>query len=74
MKRIRSLAAVAVLASMVLGACTPHDIPVIHVQEAEPGKNALLIQADFAGLVMTGVAHSVSKDLDVYNVRPLIPL
>ncbi len=42
--------------------------------EAEPGKNALLIQADFAGLVMTGVAYSVSKDLDVYNVRPLIPL
>ncbi len=42
--------------------------------EAKPGKNALLIQADFAGLVMTGVAYSVSKDLDVYNVRPLIPL
>jgi len=36
--------------------------------------NALIIQADFAGLVMTGVAHSVSKDLDVFNVRPLIPL
>jgi len=42
--------------------------------EAKPGKNALLIQADFAGLVMTGVAYSVSKDLLVYNVRPLIPL
>lgn len=42
--------------------------------EEETGKNALLIQADFAGLVMTGVAYSVSKDLDVYNVRPLIPL
>lgn len=42
--------------------------------EAKSGKNALLIQADFAGLVMTGVAYSVSKDLDVYNVRPLIPL
>lgn len=38
------------------------------------GKNALLIQADFAGLVMTGVAYSVSKDLDIHNVRPLIPL
>jgi len=37
-------------------------------------KNALLIQADFAGLVMTGVAYSVSRDLDIYNVRPLIPL
>ena len=42
--------------------------------EAKSGRNALLIQADFAGLVMTGVAYSVSKDLDVYNVRPLIPL
>ena len=42
--------------------------------ETKPGKNALLLQADFAGLVMTGVAYSVSKDLDVYNVRPLIPL
>lgn len=42
--------------------------------EEETGKNALLIQADFAGLVMTGVAYSVSKDLDVYNVRPLISL
>jgi len=46
----------------------------------EPGKpvqksdNALIIQADFAGLVMTGVAYSVDKDLDVFNVRPLIPL
>jgi len=39
-----------------------------------PDKNALVIQADFAGQVMTGVAYSVSKDLDIYNVRPLIPL
>ena len=37
-------------------------------------KNALILQADFAGLVMTGVAYSVSKDLEVFNVRPLIPL
>ena len=37
-------------------------------------KNALVIQADFAGQVMTGVAYSVSRDLDIYNVRPLIPL
>ena len=36
--------------------------------------NALVIQADFAGLVMTGVAYSVSKDLTVFNIRPLIPL
>ncbi len=62
MKRI---AVIITLLSITLAA--PAD-------EAKPGKNALLIQADFAGLVMTGVAYSVSKDLDVYNVRPLIPL
>ena len=37
-------------------------------------KNALILQADFAGMVMAGVAYSVSKDLDVFNIRPLIPL
>ena len=37
-------------------------------------KNALILQADFAGLVMTGVAYRVSKELDIFNVRPLIPL
>ncbi len=36
-------------------------------------KNALILQAD-AGLVMTGVAYRVSKELDIFNVRPLIPL
>jgi len=49
--------------------CTPQSD---NSQTAE--KNALVIQADFAGLVMTGVAYSVSKELDVFNVRPLIPL
>lgn len=34
----------------------------------------LVIQADFAGLVMTGVAYSVHPELTVHNVRPLIPL
>ncbi len=38
------------------------------------GQNALVIQADFAGMVMAGVAYSVSKELDIFNVRPLIPL
>lgn len=42
------------------------------VRDAE--KNTLVIQADFAGLVMTGVAKSVSRDLEVFNVRPLVPL
>lgn len=67
MKRTTRFAATIVL-SIVVAGCTPP------AEQAEPDKNALLIQADFAGLVMTGVAYSVSKDLDVYNVRPLIPL
>ena len=54
--------------SISIAACAPP------AAQGEPDKNALLIQADFAGLVMTGVAYSVSKDLEVYNVRPLIPL
>ena len=37
-------------------------------------KNALIIQADFGGLAMAGVAKSVSKDLDVYTLAQLIPL
>ncbi|MEL7538304.1 MAG: SAM-dependent chlorinase/fluorinase [Pseudomonadota bacterium] len=40
----------------------------------EAGKNLLVIQADFPGMVMAGVAKSVSKDIEVFNVRPLIPL
>jgi len=36
--------------------------------------NALVLQADFSGVVMLGVARTVSKELDVYNIRPLIPL
>lgn len=42
--------------------------------EEKPASNALIIQADFAGLVMTGVAYSVSKELEIFNVRPLVPL
>ncbi|MEM1260944.1 MAG: SAM-dependent chlorinase/fluorinase [Pseudomonadota bacterium] len=38
------------------------------------GRNLLIIQADFPGMVMAGVAKSVSRDIEVYNVRPLIPL
>lgn len=36
--------------------------------------NALILQADFAGHVMTGVAYSVDSELDIFNLRPLIPL
>lgn len=36
--------------------------------------NALILQADFSGLVMTGVAYTVDKNLKIFNMRPLIPL
>lgn len=55
---------------MSLLACSPGG----NTQKAPTVKNALVIQADFAGMVMTGVAYSVSKELDIFNVRPLIPL
>ena len=35
---------------------------------------AVVIQADFGGAVMPGVVYSISKELDVFNVQPLIPL
>ena len=35
---------------------------------------ALFIQADFPGAVMTGVAYSIDSDLDIFNLRPLVPL
>lgn len=47
---------------------------VAHGAGKNTDRNALVIQADFPGLVMTGVAYSVSKDLEIFNVRPLIPM
>lgn len=45
---------------------------------AAPGhlfaRNAVVIQADFGGAVMPGVVYSVSKDIDIFVVQPLIPL
>ena len=73
MKRITRFAPILLLMSIAIAACAPPAGQVGNAEE-EDSDNALLIQADFAGLVMTGVAHSVSKDLVVYNVRPLIPL
>jgi S-adenosylmethionine hydrolase len=37
-------------------------------------RNAVVIQADFGGAVMPGVVYSVSKDIDIFVVQPLIPL
>ena len=73
MKRITDFASILALTSIAIAACAP-PVEQIAIAEEQDSDNALLIQADFAGLVMTGVARSVSKDLDVYNVRPLIPL
>ena len=52
MKRMKIIVLITTLLSIT---------PAAPADEAIPGKNALLIQADFAGLVMTGVAYSVSK-------------
>lgn len=65
MRYTRFAAALAALAMTSAAAAGGHDKPEHHT---------LVIQADFAGLVMTGVAKSVSRDLEVFNVRPLIPL
>jgi S-adenosylmethionine hydrolase len=66
MKRITAFASILALTSIAIAACAP-PVEQIAIAEEQDSDNALLIQADFAGL-------SVSKDLDVYNVRPLIPL
>lgn len=63
-----------ILVSFFLAACEPTTEPGSTGTQNTSGLNALLIQADFAGLVMTGVAYTVSDDLDVFNVRPLINL
>jgi len=69
MTRFTKFLMTIILTNTAIFACAQNE----HRQDT-PDKNALVIQADFAGQVMTGVAYSVSKDLDIYNVRPLIPL
>lgn len=50
--------------------------PWAHAQSATSDQplGALILQADFSGVVMTGVAHTVEPRLRIVNVRPLIPL
>lgn len=64
---------VLITATLVVGSANSFGA---HHEAPKPtcSKNALVIQADFEGLVMTGVAYSVCPELDVFNVRPLIPL
>lgn len=66
---ISQMAAVALLGLTLGGAALAegHD-------DAARGPRALILQADFSGMVMAGVAYSVDPTLDVFNVRPLIPL
>jgi S-adenosylmethionine hydrolase len=59
---------------MLVAGCDTESQGLGQAPAAAAEKNALLIQADFAGHVMTGVAYSVSKELDIFNLRPLIPL
>lgn len=69
----------AALTATMLGACAisieePYQAVPVQAEKSQAAKNALIIQADFSGLVMTGVAYTVSKELDIFNLRPLIPL
>jgi len=57
--RIRSLA-LALLLPLAAFADNPH--------------NAVVIQADFGGAVMPGVVFSVSKDIPIFLIQPLIEL
>lgn len=36
-------------------------------------RNAVVIQADFGGVVMMGVCYTVSKDLAIFRVQPALP-
>ena len=65
MRHVRFIAAIATIVLAASAAAGHHE---------KPENNALIIQADFEGMVMAGVAKSVSKELEVFNVRPLIPL
>jgi len=74
MRRITIVVSTALLTGGILLSCVPPAEQDDNGNHASTDKNALVIQADFAGLVMTGVAYSVSKELDIHNIRPLIPL
>ncbi|MEO1116585.1 MAG: SAM-dependent chlorinase/fluorinase [Pseudomonadota bacterium] len=65
MRHVRLIAAIAATVLAANATAGHHE---------KPEHNALIIQADFEGMVMAGVAKSVSKTLEVFNVRPLIPL
>lgn len=69
-----NLSHIIILLCLFIAACEPTTGAGTSGEIKTAEKNALVIQADFAGLVMTGVAYAVSKDLDVFNVRPLINL
>ncbi len=61
---MRQILSALLLTAVLQGQAFAHEQP----------SNALVIQADFSGVVMTGVAYSVSRDLEIFNIRPLIPL
>ena len=63
-----------VVLAVFFTACALPTEKAIADNHTKPQKNALILQADFAGVVMAGVAYTVSKDLDVFNIRPLIEL
>jgi S-adenosylmethionine hydrolase len=69
MTRFPTYLTIVILIGTFISACANQGL---HHEISE--KNALIIQADFPGHVMTGIAYSVRKDLDIYNIRPLIPM
>lgn len=67
-------AVLATFAATFLTACVSSIEVPQRDESVAVARSALLIQADFAGHVMTGVAYSVDSELDIFNLRPLIPL
>lgn len=65
---------IALLITLSTAGCEQMNDSAKPVARKANAVNALVIQADFAGHVMSGVAYTVSKDLDIFNVRPLIDL
>jgi S-adenosylmethionine hydrolase len=64
----------AFLITLFITACEPMKDSAKPSSGKTNAANALVIQADFAGHVMSGVAYTVSKDLEIFNLRPLIDL
>jgi len=74
---MKLLSKILIILSIMANACASPEAQTMDSaasgNESE-SKNALVIQADFGGLAMSGVAYTVSKDLDFFSLPQLIPL